>query len=288
MTLKTQLNNLKNNWLIVLLVIVVLGISLFGSNPVTSLTSKVGVMAEGMAVDIGYPGGISPPRYYEDDFAPEVEERILTKSASLSTEVKRGDFHDFEAKFKSIVSATDSILLNENVYKSGQKGLQHLSGNYQIKVESSKYDAVVLQLKEIGEILSFNENTQDITGSYVNLQDQLEVEKARLARFEQMFADAEDVSDKIQLNDRIFNQERTIKYLEDRLENMGNRVEYMTINFNLQEKASSYAGVVLVKFSDLVRNLVTGINSLLSLIFWALPYALVGFIAWVVYRKFKR
>ncbi|MDP3733942.1 MAG: DUF4349 domain-containing protein [Nanoarchaeota archaeon] len=292
MTLKTQLQTLKNNWLIVVVLLIVLGMNFFGDgvSPLYSITSKLGVAEMGIAADAaygrGYSGGIVPS--YGDGFAPEAEERILTTSAYLSTEVKRGKFQEAEGRLKSIITSTDSFLLNENVYKSGEIGLQYFSGNYQIKVESSKYDAVVMQLKELGEILSFSENTDDITGSYLSIRDQLEVEKARLQRYQQLFAEAKDINDKLLLNDRIFDQERTIKYLEDSLKDTNLRVEYVTIQFSLQEKQSGYAGIALIKFAELMRQLVSSINGLLSLLFLALPYALVAFIVWFGYRRFAK
>ena len=52
-----------------------------------------------------------------------------------------------------------------------------------------------------------------------------------------MLTEATAVSDKIELSDRIFNQERTIKYFEDQLKNAGTRVEYSTLYVTLTEKA---------------------------------------------------
>lgn len=293
MTVKTQFQTLKNNWLIVVLILIVVGMNLFGDgvSPLYSITSKLGVAEMGIAADAaygrGYAGGIVPPSY-GDGFAPEVEERVLTKSAYLSTEVKRGKFHESEERLKSIITSTDSFLLSENVYKSGDVGLQYFSGNYQIKVESSKYDAVIMQLKEMGDVTSFSENTEDITGSYLNVKDQLAVEKERLKRYQQLFAEAKDINDKLLLNDRIFEQERMIKYLENNLNEVTLRVDYVTVQFNLQEKQSGYAGIALVKFAELVRQLVSSINGLLSLLFLALPYALVAFLVWFGYRRFAK
>ena len=66
-------------------------------------------------------------------------------------------------------------------------------------------------MKEIGEVTSFSENADDITEQFVDLETELVAEKERLARYKQMLSEATLVEDKIQLSDRIFNQERTIK-----------------------------------------------------------------------------
>ncbi len=293
MTIKNQWKTVKENWLLVVVLLVLVSLPFFSVNSGMSISSltKVGY-SEGMMEDMAMMvepavfrgGGV----YYDSNFAPEVEERKITKSASLSSEVERGEFSAAETKLKAIITSTDSILLNENVYKSGTGMTSYLNGNYQLKVEADKYAAVISQLKDLGEVQSFSESGQDITGRYTDLVADLDAEKSRLARYKEMYNKAVDVEDKIQLTDRIFNTERTINYYEEALENMDKRVDYSTISVNLREESSGYIGVTLVKFSQLIRQLVNSFNSLLSLLFWALPYALAGLLVWWGYRRFKK
>ena len=86
----------------------------------------------------------------------------------------------------------------------------------------------------------------------------------------------------------IFDQERTIKYLEDSLKNIDKQVDYSTIYVTLNEKQSEYANIVFVKFSELVKRFVGSINSLLTLIFVVVPYAVAVAILWVAVRVFRK
>ena len=225
---------------------------------------------------------------FGNDFAPEVEERKITKSASLGIGVERGEFSDTELRLRSIVDTSDSILLSENSYSHGEGRLERKTGNYQIKVESSKYTAVVTQLKELGEVTSLSESQDDITARFLSIEDQLATERARLVRYQGMFEDATDVNDKIQLSDRIFNQERTIKYLEDRLNRVDLQVEYSTVHVSIHEEQSKYAHIAFVTFADLVRKLVSSINTVLGWIFVLVPYAIIALLVWLVVRKVRR
>ena len=295
MTLKDQWKTIKENWLIALLVIVLLVFSVFGGG----LGSSVGgiatyksaggyglTMAES-AVAPSYDRGIAPI-YYDEGFAPEVQDRKITKTASLSTEVERGTFSSAQSRLKAIITSSDSYLLNENVNKYDQGRKSYYSGSYQIKIDSSKYDSVVSQIKEIGEIQSFSESADDITGRYTDLSSELQAEKARLQRYREMYNEAESVEDKINLNDRIFNQERTVKYLEDAIKSIDQQVSYSTLYVTISEKRSEYADTTLVKLSQLIRNLVGSFNSLLSLVFSLIPYAIAAILVWVVYRAIKK
>lgn len=290
MDIKKQFGKIKDNWLIVLILVLLALFLNGGAAPLFDSASRGisgGSFMQEMAVSSYQKSiGIMPP--LAQDFAPDAADRKITKSASVSVEVKQGTFRDAESKLKSIVKSSNSYLLNENVntYDSGWKS--YYNGYYTVKVDSRKYNDIVTQLKGIGEVKSFNENADDITGSYTNAKIELEAEKERLARFQQMYGEATKVEDKIQLNDRLFDQERRVKYLEDSLKDINRQVDYSTISISISEKQSEYANIALIKFSELVRRLVSSINGLFALIVMVLPYAVAAAVVWIGVRIFRR
>ena len=298
MAIKEQLNKLKENWLLGAVVLVVLLIAMFSGNFISgSVSSYSGgyareelAMAKGSypAAEAYYGGGDYPPVIDGGDFAPEVEKRLLTKTAGLTSEIERGRFLDADARLKVIVASNNAFLLDENVNRYGKGRTGYYNGYYQIKVETSDYASMVSQLKELGQIESFQENTEDITGRYTNLQKEIEKEEERLKRYQQMYAEAVLIADKIQLSDLIFNQERTIESLKDWLNNLDQKVDYSTISVTLREEQSGYVSVALVKFSELTRKLVDSFNSLLALIFWILPWAALVVLAWLGVKRFRK
>ena len=280
--IKKQLNKLKENWLLILLFLVIL----FFVSGTNISTFDIGGVSDDIvyAKSMGVPMAIQESMMFDHGFAPEVADRKITKTSSISTEVEKGEFFEREVEFKAIVKTSDAILINEDVNTYDEVK----QGNYQIKVVESKANEVLNQLKNIGEVTSFNENKRDITESYTSIEVELVVEKNRLQRFKEMYQEAKEINDKIQLNNYIFNQERTVKMLEDSLKYKDQKVDYTTIYFNMQEKRSEYVDIVLVKFSALVRGLVDSFNNLLYLLFVSLPYAIVVLIGWLLWRKFKR
>jgi hypothetical protein len=274
MGLSEQFSKIKDNWLILILLLVVLVVMSGGLNLLTSIS--------GMSKS-------SISNYGSTDFAPDVTDRKIVKTTYLTSEIKRGQFSDAESRVKSTITASGAYLLNEEVSKYGDENHPYFSGNYQIKVDTAKYDAVVSQLKEIGVVDSFNEKQADITGSYTNTRIELAAEKERLARYESMFKEATIVADRITLNDRIFDQERTIKYQEESLKNMGQRVDYSTIYLTLNEKRSEYEYITFVRFSELISTLVGSLSALFQFIFGVAPWALlVGAIVIIVKRVQSR
>ncbi len=295
MTIREQFQKIKENWLIVLLLAAVL--ILFMGLPAVEtvqqdlLQAGFGERAYGGIVADSKAGiGMPSPSYYDQGFAPEESARMITKTASLSAEVERGTFKEAESKLKSIIKTADALLLNENAqkYDYGDGRRSYYSGTYTVKVEEGKYEAFVSQLKDIGEVTSFSESADDITEQAVNLESELASEKERLARYKQMLSEATTVEDKIQLSDRIFNQERTIKFLEEQLKTTGERVSYSTVYVTVTEKQSEYVDAVLVKFSELVTKFLNSLNNLLKLMVGLIPYAVVAVLAWLCSKNFGR
>lgn len=281
MTLKKQVHKLKENWLIVVLVlllVIFLNGNFFNNFSYGGIDSLL--KTSSYAEESVYRG--------DTNFAPEVEDRIKTVTSRLSTEVDRGDFFEAEVLMKNLVNNYKGYLLNEYAWKSESGFFETDYGSYTIKVDSTKYESFISDLKNIGEVQSFNENTIDITGQYTDLEIELELERDKLTRYQNLYNEAKDIEDKITLEGMIASQERTIKYLEDRINNLDKRVDYATVYFSLNEKSSGYAGIALVKLSELVKGFVNSVNTLLKFFFVILPWVIIVFIVYKIYRKFKR
>ncbi len=224
----------------------------------------------------------------DSGFAPEAVERKITKTASISNEVKRGEFDAAELQIRNAIKTSNAIIDDENIneYESGKR--EYKTASFRIRVDTSKYDATIAQLKEVGKVTSFNENKDDVTDRYLDLEDDLAVEKARLNRFNVMLAEAEETKDKIQLTDRIYNLERTIKHYEDSIANIDERIDYSTVYISLKEKPSDFADIMSIKLSDISRAIVNSFNSLVKLIFILLPWAILALIIWAIVKISRR
>lgn len=295
MAIKEQFKIIKNNWLIILIAIVlVFGVLVFLSGGFANYGSY------SSSAEKSYSRGATGGEY---EYAPapmesapgaastegiSEEERKVITTANINTEVEQGEFLQAEQKLKSIITTTNSLLLQENVKRLGEDNKAYYDGNYVIKVESSKLDAVAAQLKKIGKVDSFIQTREDITESYKNLEIEIDTEKQRLARYQKILEEAVIIDDKITLSDKIFEQERTIKYLEDLLKNADKQVVYGTIYMEIREKEPAYADLKWVKGSELAVGLVNNVAGVISLVVALLPYAVVIILIWLAIRWVRR
>lgn len=284
MTIKAQLQTIKKNWLIVI-ILVVLILIVSNTNPVTNFLEGRGALENYYSGDSKVANtGIVPPSD-NGGISPEIENRIITYSAYISTEIKRGTFDKADSKVKDLIDLEDSILINQNINTYGQNSNKMKQGTYYIRVPTSNYDSLIDSLKSLGKVNSFNEGADDITSTFTNLEIEVQAEEARLERYKQLLADSQSTDEKIMLTDKIFDEERRIAYLKEQLNNQGERVDYASISLTIYEKPSIFSGITLVTLSQIIRDFVSSLSSLIRLMVLIIPYAIGLFVIWLIYKK---
>ena len=281
MRIKPQLYKLKENWLLILLLVVlVLALNNFPSISTLQQKSIAYDTAGGIAERSFYPN-------YDNGFAPEERERVITKASTLNSDIKAGEFQTISESIKSIASSSESIILSENINKNEVNKRTFITASYNIKVPTSNYDNVISQFKNLGEVKYFSENSDDITKQKVDLETNLAAERERLTRYKTILAESKTAQEKIDITDRIFNQERTIKYYEESLANVHNRVSYSTVYLTVSEK-SDYSDIALIKLPNIAKNFVNSLNTLIKWVIFLIPWIIGLAIIVFIYKKVKR
>ena len=304
MAIKDQWKTIKNNWLLILIAIVIILFLLggFPSNVIDSLPSREsssGSRVGGGGIGYGSYAESSPmPAPMMRESAPRSisagnsdvsqNDRKVVTSTNLNTQVEQGQFLLAAQQLKSILTSSNSLLLQEDVRRYGEDNKAYTRGTYTIKVEISKLETVIAALKEIGTVQSFSQSKEDITEPYKNLEIEITVEKERLARYQKILDEAKLVEDKITLNDKIFDQERQIKYLEDSLKNADKLVVYGTIYIEIVEKQPAFADLNWISGSELLVGFVNNVAGVITMVVTLLPYVVVGILIWLAIRWVRR
>lgn len=212
------------------------------------------------------------------DFAPEVEERKIEKTASLLTKVGRGEVDAKLEIARSTIKGMGGFVLNDNVREHDDVR----SATLDIRVPTDNYDATIAELRKLGDIISFTENARDITGAVVNNDLELQVQKERLVRLQSLYDERASLEDKIRLDELIYQQERTIKYLEDTLEKLDQKVVYSSISLSITEPDSVWSALT-IDFKEIVKTCFYSLKALLYTVAALLPWALViGGVVWLI------
>ena len=107
MSFDSQLKTVKQNWLLVLLIVVLIGgLNFFKVNDLSYSKIAADTMEESFAMG----RGIVPS--YDGSFTPEVQQREITKTSFLTTEISRGSFYEKDSEIKNLVEDRKELISN--------------------------------------------------------------------------------------------------------------------------------------------------------------------------------
>lgn len=219
---------------------------------------------------------------------PATGQRRVEQSVDMTVRVKSGEIDDASQKVESIVRQGDGYVADSRV-SIGTRG----SGDaaFELKVASSKLDATMKRLGDLGTVTSQQQASRDITSSFDTtqrrLEDNAELRKALLRSLAKADTDGEIAS----LKRRLADNRSSRATLERQLAQLRTRTNLTTIAFTLNAPSGDAAdedddGTWSIgdALSDAGRALgaVTGVLLVGGAVL--LPFALLGAAGWAVYR----
>jgi len=213
-------------------------------------------------------------------FAPNIQERKVIKNANLNLETN--DYDKSYNQIKNSINTYNVIILSESEYKDNNLD-RNL--NLNLKIDSTKLDSILSEIKMYGEITNLNIYSDDVTGTYsdytnrsIRYQTQIEKYYLMLNRINITIQEEIDVQQRIdQLEDQIF-------YLEDSKSKLQENVDYSSLYINLKEKPSFIDESNFLGLKDgimqFLRSLDSGIQFILQLIGFVIPFVII----YAIYR----
>lgn len=187
----------------------------------------------------------------------------------------------------SSVQKSDTILRNTvSQYNAliTYERVQDDTAYYTIEVSDSSRDAMVEDLKQIGDVTSYTDSAYYTGDSLDTYQEQLAAEQARYDRYKELYLEAVTVEDKLLITDRMFESEQSIAYYQDLLNNTQDRVSTTTLSVSLSKDAWLDNFVTLKMMRD---QIVDSFNFMMSSLFWLIPWMLV-YGLYLLTKRWKR
>lgn len=104
-----------------------------------------------------------------------------------------------------------------------------------IRVPTETMDDFLTDLKQIGSTVRMTDSSEDVSSEYYDTQTRLDALYAQHARLTELIAGAEDLEDLITLEDKLYDVQFEIDYLEGALRDLGSRAQYSDISVTLSE-----------------------------------------------------
>ncbi len=236
-----------------------------------------------------------PPGYYphpEDHYGSgediEAELKII-RTANMQLEVE--DHLIASQKAEAFAKKYNGYISNSNT--RADQNNKH-SGTVTIRIPDMHFDAAIAELTLLGEVKSKNVNGQDVTEEYIDLESRIKNAEKHEERLVQMFRNATDVDEMMQIERELNRVREQIERNEGKLRYLENKVSLSTVTVHMYEPQPAVKewGVWKSVKRSLNHSLAT-LRWMIELIGWLLPLIVTGLLIglitrWRVKRKKRR
>ena len=221
---------------------------------------------------------------------------IVTMDLSVETQ----DLDAALTQLSDQIGQFDGYVQDQNVYNgSNYSGRRYRSANLTVRIPVAKTEEFTAQVGNICHVVSQNKQQEDVTLTYVATESRLNALKTEETRLLELLAQAEDMSDLLQIEARLTDVRYELESVTTQLRVLENQVDYATISLNIDE-VRDYTDTEEEKtvwqrisggFVDSLKGIGTGA---LELAIWTLanlPYLVlfggIGLAIAVIVRKFR-
>jgi hypothetical protein len=297
----------KRNLIVVILVVLVLGaggtylvLFRYGGVPtlMPSFTDKSTVSSDRYVVG-GQPyeansalsssdSTQAPAQVTTSDSSSQFGLKIL-KNGSLDLLIDKGKFMEVFNRITFFTNSFSGSITNSNYTKEGE----NYYGTVTLIVPTKDFDKFVESVSALGKVLTFNVNSTDVTGEYVDLNSRLKVLSEQYDLLLSWLKEAKTLQDMISLRNEIQNVETEIETIKGRLNYISFHTDFSSISINLSEVNKTFSQPSEWTFiTDALKNtfyyLIKSVFALLVFVLVTLPWLLFAFGIYKLLSKNKK
>ena len=162
-----------------------------------------------------------------------IKDQKIIKNGSLNIRVT--DLEKSRSELDSLVKVSGGYLSNEQYYNHGNEVGYHLT----IRVPSESFEQLIEGIESgQAEVLYKQLDARDITLEFIDLETRLENKKAYLSRYRELLAQARNVKDVLEIQDKMRTIEEEIESQSRQLTYLSNQVSFSTLNLNISKQVS--------------------------------------------------
>lgn len=283
-------------WLCILLsLLLLLSLAGCGAKSMATDDGNMDYFSEGEKAPAENGSGLYGDGY--DSPAPQSENRkwIITTHISAETE----DMDVLLSQLEEQIEAAEGYVEDQNIHNgsaySGHR--RYRSADLTVRVPADRVEAFVTKMEDISNIVSSSTNRVDVTLSYADVESRLNALRAEEARLLELMAQAENMSDLLEIEGRLTDVRYQLESAASQLKLYDNQVDYATIYLSISE-VQEYTPVeektvwqrIGEGFMDSLEGLWTILVELFVFVLAASPYLVViaGIVVLIVFLAKKR
>ena len=169
---------------------------------------------------------------------PPSQKMIFTVTAEIETTEFDESLESIEALMTAYGAYIESSYISGKNYADTFYGYEtYRTASFSIRVPADKLTAMTDNLPTLGNVLSSNKHSQNITSQYIDAEARLKACRAEETSLLAMLEKAETVEVILAVQSRLTDVQYEIQSLTSTLKNWQNQVDYSTITLNIREVA---------------------------------------------------
>lgn len=212
---------------------------------------------------------------------PAVDDRKLVYTAELRLRVD--SFDDARANLTAATRAAGGYVSSTKLRTEEYDNETYTDGTVVLRVPSENYSSFMASVEGEGKVLSVDENVDDVTRQYVDLEARLENLKNERDRLRELYEQANTTEEVLKVEERLSEVQGEIESTEAQLRTLQNQVSYATVTVHLNEERPDrtfeqnrwYDTGVIDAFLESVSGVVVTLRALVVGLAYAAPYLIV-------------
>ena len=173
------------------------------------------------------------------------------------------------------ITVLDGYIVNQELYNgSSYASYRSRSANLTIRIPADKLDAFIGQVKDVSNVVSYNESQEDVTLTYVSTESRIKALETEQARLLELLGQAQNMSDLLEIEARLTDVRYELENVTSQLLVLANKVDYATVRLYISQ-VKEYTEV---EEQTVWQRIATGFKSNLK----DLGEGLVDFFVWVL------
>lgn len=243
--------------------------------------------------------GFMPPVMPSPGAGPDDRARVgehVIRTGSLTLRVD--DASKRLAELRTLAETSGGFVASANTTDNNGVKTAYVT----LRVPNDKFRQVMEDAKKLAStVFNENENAQDVTDQYVDLEARLKAAKAEEAQYLEILKRASDIEDTLNVTARLGEVRSRIEQMEGQMRYLNDRTTYATLSVTLTEEAKIEVPTRVWKpgetFRLAMRGLVESLQDLADFLITGGVF-LIGFVApvllalilavWIAWRIVKR
>jgi hypothetical protein len=221
---------------------------------------------------------------------PRLTKRKIIKSAEVTLTVN--DFFETFKSVEKIIEKEGGFIADSSSYKSETGSI---SGNIIIRIPPDRFEQIIDQLKELGDVEYQRISGEDITREYYDLENRLKSKEAMEKRLLELLATrTNNVSDLLEVEKELGRVREEIESMKGSLRYYDNMVGLSTITLELSEPEpiTPVAKNIFKPIKEALRKsleiLSESLAVLIVFVMAIIPWLILGFVIFLIVRAIVR